>query len=267
MKEISAERLKELQLNILDAVMKFCADNGIKCWLNGGTLLGAVRHKGYIPWDDDIDLGMLRPDYEKFMASFNSEGGRYRFVSAENDAQCFECFGKVLDTSTILYEPDENGERLSVYVDIFVMDNAPIDVRRQAKMFRTRDILFVCNLARKLPVFLKPTKGGLLRRFAVTIFRASLRVFPRFFFVKALVRNAKKFSRIDSGLVGDFTGLRNAVCRREILENMTLLEFEGKKYPAPSGYDEWLRRLYGDYMKLPPESARVSTHFFKAYEC
>ncbi|MBQ6981111.1 MAG: LicD family protein, partial [Synergistaceae bacterium] len=65
MKEIDAARLKEIQIEILDVVMKFCEDNGINCWLNGGTLLGAVRHKGYIPWDDDVDLGMLRPDYDK----------------------------------------------------------------------------------------------------------------------------------------------------------------------------------------------------------
>lgn len=266
MKEIDTKRLKEIQIEIVDAVMKFCDENGIKCWLNGGTLLGAVRHKGYIPWDDDIDLGMLRPDYDKFMEIFNTKNDRYKFVSAENDAESFEWFGKVFDTSTILYEPDEKGERLSVYVDIFVMDNAPIDEREQARMFRKRDIYFVCNLGRKLPVFLRPTRGGLLRRLAVYGFRAVLRIFPRHYFVRELVRNAKKFSGTDTGLVGDFTGLRDAVCRREILEEMTELEFEGKKYKAPKGYDEWLRRLYGDYMKLPPESERVSTHVFKAYE-
>ena len=266
MKEIGQERLKEIQLEIIDVVMKFCADNGLKCWLNGGTLLGAVRHKGYIPWDDDIDLGMLRPDYDKFMAMFNEKNERYKFVSAEIDSESFVYFGKVLDTSTVLYEPDEKGDKLSVYIDIFVMDNAPIDEAEQKKMFRRRNILFVCNLGRKLPVFLKPTRGGFLRRIAVSLFRAVLRVFPRHYFVKELVKNAKRYAYQDTGFVGDFVGLHNAVIRRERLEEMTGLDFEGRKYNAPVGYDEWLTLLYGDYMQLPPAEKRVSTHFFKAYE-
>lgn len=266
MKKIDITRLREIQIEILDVVMSYCEDNGIKCWLNGGTLLGAVRHKGYIPWDDDIDLGMLRPDYDRFMAMFNKSGGRYKFVCAENDPESFEWFGKVFDTSTVLYEPDEKGEKLSVYIDIFVMDNAPEDEAEQRKIFRRRGILRVCNLGRKLPIFSKPTRGGLLRSLAVYAFRALLRVFPRHYFVKQLVKNAKSYADHDTGLVGDFTGLRYAVCKREILENLTQLEFEGKMYPVPSGYDEWLRKLYGDYMQLPPPEERVSTHFFKAYE-
>ncbi|MBQ3764654.1 MAG: LicD family protein [Synergistaceae bacterium] len=265
MREIDIEELKAIQLQILDEVMSFCDKNGIKCWINGGTLLGAVRHKGYIPWDDDVDLGMLRPDYDKFMAAFNNHSKRYKFVSYETDPDSFEWFGKVFDTSTVLYEPDEKGERLSVYVDIFVMDNAPKSKAEQAKMFRKRNFFIVCNLARKLPILLKPTKGGFLRRVAVSAFRAVLRVFPKHYFTEQLVENAKSHSCDETGLVGDFSGLRIAVCKREVLENLVELEFEGKKYKAPEGYDQWLTLLYGDYMKLPPAEKRVSTHFFKAY--
>ncbi|MBR1437437.1 MAG: LicD family protein, partial [Synergistaceae bacterium] len=96
-------------------------------------------------------------------------------------------------------------------------------------------------------------------------FRGVMRVFPRHYFVRKLVENAKSYSSVDTGLVGDFTGLRNAVIKRELLESMTQLEFEGKMYNAPIGYDEWLTRLYGDYMQLPPPEKRVSTHVFKAY--
>lgn len=266
MKEIGRERLREIQIEILDAVMSFCDENGIKCWLNGGTLLGAVRHGGYIPWDDDIDLGMLRPDYDKFMAMFNAKNDRYKFLSYENDKESFTHYGKVYDTSTILYEPNEKGNKLSVNIDIFVMDNAPLDEAEQKRMLRKRKIFLICNFGRKLPIFLKPTRGGSLRSLAVYTFRAMLRIFPRHYFVKGLVRNAKLYADKDTGLVGDFTGLRDAVIEREKLEEMTQLEFEGKKYNAPACYDEWLRKLYGDYMQLPPEEKRVSTHFFKAYE-
>ena len=263
MKQIDIDNLKQIQLNILDYVMNFCAENNITCWLNGGTLLGAVRHKGYIPWDDDIDLGMLRPDYDKFMALFNKHTQRYKFRSIENDPECFTHFGKVFDTNTILYEPNEKGEKLAVYVDIFVMDNAPADKEECRKMFRKRDILYICNLGRKFPIFLKPTRGGFIRSLIIYAFRAFLRIFPRHYFVKKLIENSKSCKY--TGFVGDFTGLRNAVCPVEKLSSVIQGSFEGKNYNIPVGYDEWLKALYGDYMQMPPENKRISTHKFKAY--
>ena len=118
MKPIDVYELKRIQLEILDNVMKFCDENDINCWLNGGTLLGAIRHKGYIPWDDDIDLGMLRKDYEKFRQLFNVNNTRYKLVCFDDDTEFLYPFGKVIDTSTILYEPDENGIKLAVNIDI-----------------------------------------------------------------------------------------------------------------------------------------------------
>ena len=81
-----------------------------------------------------------------------------------------------------------------------------------------------------------------------------------------LVRNAKRFAGADTEYFGDFTGTHNAAMRRDLAENITRLEFEGKKYNAPAGYEEWLRKLFGDYMRLPAPEKRASTHFFRAYE-
>ena len=264
MQEIKESELREIQMDMASFVDEICRKHNLEYSLGGGTLLGAIRHGGYIPWDDDIDLGMLRPDYDRFMATFNGYNPRYRFSSAENDPESFTHFGKVFDTSTILYEPDEKGTRLSVYVDIFPMDNAPLNVDEQKKILRRRDIYTVCNLGRKLPVFLKPTRGGVFHVLAVYAFRAVLRVFPRHWFVRKLVENARS-CKDDTGLVGDFTGLRNAVYPAEYLRTVTAGEFEGKSYNLPAGWDGWLKALYGDYMTLPPETERVSTHKFKAY--
>ena len=85
MREILLDELKDRQIAILDVVDAFCRENNINYWLDSGTLLGAIRHGGYIPWDDDIDIGMLRPDYDRFLAMFNKFNKQYQVFSVEND--------------------------------------------------------------------------------------------------------------------------------------------------------------------------------------
>ena len=113
-REISPAELKTIQLDILDAVAEFCEARGIHYFLDSGTLLGAVRHKGYIPWDDDIDIAMPREDYDRFMKVFNSEQQRYRFCCPEIDPEFYYGYGKIVDPKTVLYEPDEDGKKTAV---------------------------------------------------------------------------------------------------------------------------------------------------------
>ena len=272
MRELSLEEVRKVQIELLDVVMDFCNRNGINCWLNGGTLIGAARHKGYIPWDDDIDLGMLRPDYDKFMAMFNSYNPRYEFHCIENDPDFDQAFGKVLDNNTVLYEPDESGVKLAINIDIFPMDNAPDDDRKMEEMFRKRISFQRGSGIRRKGIF-APAKGNVLRRLCVYIYRflwMSVMLFPpKSYFLKKIVENAKRYNNEDTKRVGDFVGgnpeVKNAVLQRELLSETTQLEFEGKKYNVPVGYKEWLTNLYGDYMQLPPPEKRVSLHKFKAY--
>ena len=258
--------MKAIQLEILDVVMKFCDEHEIKCWLDGGTLIGAIRHKGYIPWDDDIDLGMLRPDYEKFMKLFNEENTRYKFVCYELDKNFYIPFGKVFDTQTVLYEPDEKGNKLCVNIDIWTYDNAPNDDEIINKMFRKRDKYYLCNFARQARIF-QPPRGNILRRLAVYAFRSVVRIFPKSYFVRKIIDNAKRYANSDTGLIGNFFSMTTSIkCDKAILTSFVDVEFEGKKYKAPVRYDEYLREMYGDYMQFPPEDKRISTHKFKAYK-
>lgn len=139
MREILLDELKDRQIAILDVVDAFCRENNINYWLDSGTLLGAIRHGGYIPWDDDIDIGMLRPDYDRFLAMFNKFNKQYQVSSVENDINFPYPFGKVLDTHTVLYEPNEQGVKLAINIDIFVYDNAPEDDKLVERMYRKRD--------------------------------------------------------------------------------------------------------------------------------
>ena len=133
MKEITIEEKKRISLEILDVIHDFCKKNGIKYYLAYGTLLGAVRHKGFIPWDDDIDLVMSRPDYELFQKLFNVDG--YTFVNEETKNIFPLVFGKVFANNTFgVY----NGISMNygVAVDIFPLDGLPSDENEMLRLYR-----------------------------------------------------------------------------------------------------------------------------------
>ena len=263
MREIKLDELKKIQVEILENVNDFCQKNNIKYWLDCGTLLGAVRHKGYIPWDDDIDIGMLREDYDKFMKLFNKNNTRYKFYSIENNEDFYFQFGKVLDMNTLLYEPDETGVKLNVYIDVFVYDNAPFDDKICDKMFKKRDLYRKMRYAKFYPKAYDHTSfKKRIMRFFLNIY---LKFVPKNYYVKKLINNSKRYANEDTGGVGNFTSKTKFICDKSIFQDFVDVSFEGKKYPAPVGYDKWLKSFYGDYMKLPPKEKRVSNHVFKAY--
>ncbi len=262
MKEISTEELKQIQIQILDTVHDFCIRNHINYWLDSGTLIGAIRHNGYIPWDDDIDIGMLRDDFDRFMELFNRSNDRYKFYCIENNEEFAYAYGKVLDTETVLYEPDELGKKLSVNIDVFIYDNAPDDDTEVAKMYRMDAFYRACNVAHSQK---KDYEKGLKRAIGFRLLHLLTMPFPKGFFAKKMSDNSKKYADVPTKRVGDFNGYNVAVCEKEVFDSFLDHEFEGKMYKIPVGYDKWLRAFYGDYMQLPPEEKRVSTHRFKAY--
>lgn len=269
MKKISGNELKSVQLEILDYTDEFCKKNNIKYWLDSGTLLGAVRHKGYIPWDDDIDIGMLREDYDKFMNTFNSNNsGKYRFYSIENNEEFLYSFGKILDTETILYEPNGMRNALSINIDVFVYDNAPDKDAELNRMYNRRDRY---RLIQNLRIARNKPNGNIFRRTMVYLLRGIVRVttifLPENYYIKKIINNSKKFNNIPTKCVGDFSAFsRIEACEKSIFRDFVNVTFENKLYPAPVDYDKWLTAFYGDYMTLPPVEKRVTHHTFEAYK-
>ena len=266
MREINVTELKKIQIDILDYVNDFCKKNGIKYWIDAGTLIGAVRHKGYIPWDDDIDLGMLREDYDKFCTLFNRETNeRYRVHNCENDPTFRYGYSKVMDHSTVLYEPDENGVKEAVNIDVFVYDNAPDSNLILKWMYLKR------NFYRALRSFqYNYTSFGSQTKIVTTrIFRKVLTPYfkgkPENYCVQKIVENSKLYANKKTNRIGNFVGSIVICCDKALFDRTVNLEFNGKMYPAPVGYHEYLTALYGNYMELPPEEKRVSHHHFKAY--
>lgn len=260
---IEVEELKKIQLEILKNVADFCEKNQITYFLQYGTLIGAIRHKGYIPWDDDIDIGMLRPDYEKFLATYNLSSDRYKVRDVSNSEQHMWAFSKVVDTNTILYEPDEHGVKSAVYIDVFVFDNASEDDKKRYKKFMySRRMTSLNNIRARLWF----SESGSFKKFIKKLIYPFLLVVPKNYFVKKIVKNAKKDTQIQTSLVGDFCERNPKLFyEREQFSETFKVEFEGEFFNVPKGYDGWLRKIYGDYMQLPPEKDRVSHHSYIAF--
>ena len=264
MKEINLKELRKIQLEILDNVDNFCKKHNINYWLDCGTLLGAVRHSGYIPWDDDIDIGMLREDYDKFLTQYNKNNKRYQLFAVENSDDYYFAFGKVIDTNTVLYEPDEKtGIKCGVYIDIFVYDNAPDDDEKVQKMYDKRDYYNKLRIAQLYPnLYDHESLFKKTIRFFVNIY---LKFLPKNYYTTKVVENSKRYMNQKTKRVGNFTSASRIICDKHIFDSFTEVTFEKRKYPAPKGYDAWLKSFYGDYMKLPPKEKQISNHQFKAY--
>lgn len=261
---IELEELKQIQIDILDDVVEFCETNHINYWLDSGTLLGAIRHEGYIPWDDDIDLGMLRSDYDEFKLKYNEANRKYKFFSVETDKNFNFPYGKVLDLSTELYEPNKKiGEKLAVNIDIFVYDNAPEDKKKLNRMYKKRNIYRVLNIVKKSPYSTKKNRA-LINAIRIPC-HYILKVFPKGYFSKKIINNSKKYMNENTNYVGNFTGSVKIQSRKSIFDSYIKVNFEGKKYNAPVGYHEWLTDMYGNYMELPPKEKQVSHHVFEAF--
>ncbi len=264
MKELTLEETRQIQIQILNIVDDYCTKKHITYWLDSGTLIGAVRHGGYIPWDDDIDLGMFRTDYDRLMHGFNAVNPRYQLRCVENDPDFCYVQGKVLDLSTVLFEPDLNGEKLAVNIDIFVYDNAPDDPALVRALYDRRDKLRNWNSRRnykgKIP-------GSVIRRVASRTLRTVIKVFPKGYYLRKLALNAKTYADQETKALGNFQGYSRPIIDKQLLADFTPHLFEGRYYPIPTRYSEYLDLFYIKYnfRELPPPEKRVSHHSFRAF--
>ena len=256
---INQEGLRKIQLDILQKVADFCDEHGITYFLAYGTLIGAIRHKGYIPWDDDIDIAMPRPDYDRFIKSFNESNSTVQVVALENDKRYGLAFAKVHDTRTVLYETQYNKDVFGVYIDIFPIDGT----KSKAQIRRLRAVNLMLHTKKA-----NFTQRTLSKKFSNFLGKILLLPFSVHFMVKVIDWMARQYpfgsTPLAGGICDTVVGER-AMIDTSVFEDTLMHEFEGRMYKIPIGYDKWLRRIYGDYMQLPPEEKRVTHHVFKAW--
>ena len=261
MKEIKdLSEFQNIELAILKDIHAFCEKHGISYFLCGGTLLGAVRHKGFIPWDDDIDIGMLRPDYERFIREYSSP--RYALRSSETETFT-QAFAKVIDTQTVVKERGTSLRGMGVWVDIFPFDGAPSKdycfmATKQWKRFQ--QLILTLNV----PLF---EPGWSWRRRLAAAVLLPLRLLPKGFVGRRMSRIAQRFSVKESPYIGcQIWGYgKKEILPRSVFKETVSIPFEGLQSYAMSGWKEYLTSLYGDYMTPPSPEKRKSTHHFKAW--
>lgn len=265
---IDSEKLKEIETDLLKSVDEICRKENFRYSLGGGTLLGAVRHKGFIPWDDDIDIMMPRPDYDAFISYCLSNAVPFGIKSFENDKNYVDLSAKIYNTETILKDDNiAGGSDIGVNIDVFPVDGLGNTYEEAKKIFDSTSFkrnLLVAAQWRKF--FKSKTHSWYYEPFRFLFFLMS-----RFVNKSKLFDSIqKKYKNVDFDNVNFAAAVGGSYREKEILPksvfaNYVSLPFEGSEFKAISDYDKYLSSLYGEYMKLPPEEKRVSHHTFIAY--
>lgn len=262
-------KLDEVQNAAYDILVyfdSFCEEHNIQYMLAYGTLLGAVRHKGFIPWDDDIDVMLTRPNYCKLVKAFESEKylyNRYQFVSIHNNDEYFAPLAKIYDSKTKVVQHYGQIEKpeIGLYIDLFIIEALPINEKKQIECFKEADKLRKAwgLSCRKFSAKSKNIITAVIK----TIISVPFRIIGYRYFAKRLDSLCSGFDYESSQQVAVMVygeGRKKEVFDKKFYDERTQVQFNAKLFWAPLKYDIYLRQIYGDYMKLPPIEQRVSKH-------
>ena len=268
MRELTVDEIKARELAIMCKVREFCEERGLTYYLAYGTLIGAVRHGGFIPWDDDVDLIMFRGDYDILMREFNiGRTDALRAKCPENDPDYCHNMGKIVDESTVLIEKNRLRDSLGLYIDIFAFDYLPEDDAQRAKILRRQQ--FLRDQYRRTNEDPNEQKNP-VKRLALRANKLALRLLPGNLLARKMNDVAFGATRgRRTAICGELTSYmcrEGSIFRTEWFDETFELPFEGELFTAKKNYDVILRQTYGDYMTLPPEEKRHLEHGFTVYQ-
>lgn len=257
---LSTKEIRQLQLIELELLKEFiaiCDKLGLRYYVLGGTMLGAVRHNGFIPWDDDIDVGMMREDYEIFLKEAQALLPSNLFLQSHNTEPGFYWnAAKIRNSNTTFIEGPVRNHKINqgIYIDIFPLDYYPVTKVSQ------KWLIFKAKIAaiRVANECVWEQRGNPIKRL---LKRLANVIYPSLF--SAVDAREKMFKTVPpSNMIANYSGqwgLREVVPAQWYGEGCILI-FEGIAVRAPQEYDKWLTQVYGDYMKLPPKEKRISHH-------
>lgn len=268
----SLQRLQQTNLEMIKIFIQICAKHQLQYFALGGTLLGAVRHQGFIPWDDDVDLGMPRPDYEKFLQIAPDElanlepQGRYRLrtIDVDDDYRTYIAKIENVDVKMVRQFYTKDGvadKQIFAWIDVMPIDGMPADeaqlLTHNANILKAKKKVSLTLLDKNMGTSKKRSKKEML------IINAGLKTGAfKLLNVKkafeAFDNLCKKYSYDESCVAGNTYGVykEKEFVEKSIFGGGSFYPFEDMQIRCPKDADAYLKHVYGDYMQLPPEEAR-----------
>lgn len=269
---MTKEDVQKVSLEIMHDIHDFCVKNNIKYTLQGGTLLGAVRHKGFIPWDDDIDVAMPRPDYDRFIKTYKSEKGFVVFSRElpEYKNSVFIAFSRICDIRRT-YVDDSllpwTSEVKGVWIDLFPLDGVEDSIlslkwrMNKMKLFWSQG-----NALRSVHNPFPPIIQ--FRKFYHMVIKKIFCSFLSYNAIDKHIEECQKVKYEDANFYCNLAFMRYGIRerhRKKVLENTVLVPFENNSFFIMQGFDEALKEKYGNYMQLPPKEKQVRGHDYNKY--
>lgn len=263
----SNKQYKAHLLGLFEKFISFCEDHSLNYYCTGGTLLGAIRHHGLIPWDDDIDLFMMRQDYERLI-SLQSELNKIK-IGLEG-IQCndrFSVFLKIWDMDTTLWEIEEIPYVYGVYIDIFPLDYTDDTQDEFLAKYKKRRRLYLLYILSQMKFSLNSFRNRMLQKdykfvakeMMSLLIPKGLKGLIRSWLLKEDLRNQKPQGKYLASYYGDYW--EKEYLKKEWYEGYEYVDFESFKVKIPIGYDGYLSQIYHDYMKLPPIEKQITHHY------
>jgi len=258
---LSIEEIHSFSLEILKKFVKICDEQNLEYSLAYGTLLGAVRHKGFIPWDDDLDVFMPRKDYEQFVEYCLNNGELYslELFHYKTSKEYIYPIARLSDPRFRTEYRNVKDYGLGVFIDIYPLDGFEKDEKYVSRILWKKSIVHMCGNEQYNP---SPIVYKNLFKYPVYLFSRLLNINKK---IADMDKHAQKYDYDSSTYVTCACWEPNEVYLKEWFSEMLLVDFEDIKVKIPCGFDNILRTDYGDYMKLPPEEKRQGHHFYKVY--
>lgn len=271
MKEMTAEDIQQTSLEIMQDIHEFCVANNIKYTLQGGTLIGAIRHKGFIPWDDDLDVAMPRPDYDRFIRTYKSEKGYEVFARDLPDStDVLMSYARVCDMRDTYVDdtfyPWTNRKK-GVWIDLFPLDGVSDDYEEAKKQHMKMKFVWSQGMSRRW----RNAPFWAVKPFKKKLKLLAKKVLAPFFSDTLFDRHNEMCKAIKWGETEHYSnlafmgyGIRERH-RCAVLDEVILWPFEDRQFFVMAGYDEALKEKYGNYMQLPPKEKQVRGHSIYTY--